>query len=123
MGRAKRKTQQYFIFDDLCGLGLYIFLTFPSTSSYFSFLWWNTYHFYNEKKVMFKFNKSRHVVLIVTSDWGNVGTKKGRRKVTSMVRGMGDKWTLPGLGIIQQFLKYTGMECTVSTVLGGEHNE
>lgn len=40
---------------------------------------------------MFKFNKSRHVVLIATSDGGNVGTKKGRRKVTRMVRGMGDK--------------------------------
>lgn len=71
---------------------------------------------------MFKFNKSIHVVL-ATSDEGNVGTKKGRRKVTRMVRGMDDQLTLSGLGIIQQFLKYTGRECTANTVLAGEHNE
>ena len=71
---------------------------------------------------MFKFNKSIHIVL-ATSDEGNVGTKKGRRKVTRMVRGMDDQLTLSGLGIIQQFLKYTGRECTANTVLAGEHNE
>lgn len=71
---------------------------------------------------MFKFNKSIHVVL-ATSDKGNVGAKKGRRKVTRMVRGMDDKLTLSGLGITQQFLKHTGRECTANTVLAGEHSE
>ena len=70
----------------------------------------NTHHFYHEKRVISKFNKSIYIVLIATSDQGNVGTKEGKRKVTRMVRGMDNKLTLSDLGIIQKLLKYVGGE-------------
>lgn len=68
------------------------------------------YHFYNEKS-HFEFNKSIYIVLIPTSHEGNVGTKKAQRKVTSVVRRMGNKLTLSDLGIIQKVLNYTGRQC------------
>lgn len=58
-----------------------------------------------------EFNKSVCIALIPISHKGNVGTKKGQRKLTRIVRRMGNKLTLSDLGIIQKVLKYTNRDC------------